>query len=268
MGSGSPNEEELPIAWYWGPLGVLLFILGFPIWIVGVVLWFVFLIFDGIFGTGCSDCLDACVYGQYLVLRWGCPPPRRDEFSPSGDHTSYAIQVQTATLNKYIKKHNLDPTKCVEAEPINSDADCFNFVQTHIGKKDLQAMVINSSKVFSNSRAASEEADIPGIRTLSTLIGENQDLVVLHLNGHRLDRGTLTVLMRNIIGHKSLKMIDLYDNKINDDGAAYIFNNVKDNPVQRLEVNLGANDVHTTRQLAIKEVIDTPKYKGKISVYY
>lgn len=262
------DDEEVENCCMWGTLGVILFIIGFPFWIIFVILYGLLILMDGLCGTDCSECtnMDEFIVGQYYVLRWGCPPQKSDEYKPPEE--SHAIRMGSQTLAKYVSRFALDPKRCIEAPPTNSDDECFNFAQMHMGKKNIQGMVINSSKVFSNQRFASEEAGVQGMQALSELIRENQDLVVLHLNGHRLDRSTFTVLVESMQNHRSLKLIDLYDNKITGDGGAFIFNNLKDNPVDKLEINLGANDVPTSKQLEIKAILDKEPYNSKMSMFF
>lgn len=181
---------------------------------------------------------------------------------------NWAVQNASARMEKYISRNELNKDLCIEAPPINSDAELFNFAVANQDKSNLQAILINSSKVFSNSRGSEQEADVQGMAELANLIQKNQNLVVFHLNGQRLDRETFQALVKGMSNHRALKVIDLYDNKITDDGAAYVFNNIKDNPVQKIELNLGANDVHTSQQLKIKGVLDTAQYKGKVSVVF
>merc|ERR1712113_1105968 len=99
-----------------------------------------------------------------------------------------------------------------------------------------------------------------GIKMLCQLIQGNQGLRILHLNGQNLNEKTLTPLVEALNGHPGVQILDLYDCKITNDGAAFIVNNLKDNGKLN-EINMGANDVDTERQIEIKEVTDQDKYK-------
>jgi len=163
------------------------------------------------------------------------------------------------TATKYVNKYNLDREKVIAAIGIDNDNDMFEFSQKYIEQTDLQCICVNGSKVMNNSRGENEELGVKGIEMLCRLVEGNHMLRVLHLNGQSLDEQTLRPLVTALVNHGALEILDLYDCKITNDGAAFVFNNLKDNPKLRY-INLGANDIKTERQLEMKEVTDQAKY--------
>merc|ERR1719250_366413 len=94
---------------------------------------------------------------------------------------------------------------------------------------------------------------------LCRLVEGNVALLILHLNGQKLHEETLRPLVEVLANHQSLEVVDLYDCRITNDGAAFVFNNLKDNPKIKY-INLGANDIKTECQLQMREVTDQSKY--------
>jgi len=161
---------------------------------------------------------------------------------------------------KYVKKYNLDKTKVIAAIGVDEDNDVYEFMDKYIDRVDLQCIVVNGSKVMKNSRSEQEELGVKGIEMLVKIVEGNEDLRILHLNGQRLDENTFRPLVEALADHESLQVLDLYDCKITNDGAAFVFNNLKD--ISKLKyINLGANDITTEQQIQMKEVTDQDRYK-------
>merc|ERR1719193_1544541 len=94
---------------------------------------------------------------------------------------------------------------------------------------------------------------------LCRLVERNVALRVLHLNGQKLDEQTLRPLVDVLVNNTSLEVLDLYDCKITNDVAAFVFNNLKDNR-KLVIIDFGTNDINTERQLEMKEVTDQVMY--------
>jgi len=94
---------------------------------------------------------------------------------------------------------------------------------------------------------------------LCRLVERNVALRVLHLNGQKLDEQTLRPLVDVLVNNTSLEVLDLYDCKITNDGAAFVFNNLKDKR-KLVKIDFGINDINTERQLEMKEVTDQVMY--------
>jgi len=174
------------------------------------------------------------------------------------DPSLYKITDDKDATN-YVTKYSLDRTKVIAATGVDEDNDVYEFMQKYIARNDLQCIVVNSSKVMKNDRAANEELGERGIKMLVRIVEGNQNLRILHFNGQKLDEKTFQPLVQALVNHESLEVLDLYDCKITNDGAAFVFNNLKDNPKLKY-INLGANDIRTEQQIAIKEVTDQDRY--------
>jgi len=161
---------------------------------------------------------------------------------------------------KYVEKYGLDRTKVIAATGVDEDNDVYEFMQKYIDRNDLQCIVVNGSKVMKNDRGAHEELGERGIKMLARIVEANHKLRILHLNGQKLDEKTFQPFLEALVDHESLEVLDLYDCKVTNDGAAFVFNNLKDNPKLKF-INLGANDISTDQQIEIKEVTDQDKYK-------
>jgi len=175
------------------------------------------------------------------------------------DPNLYKVADDKDAMN-YVTKYGLDRTKVIAATGVDEDNDVFEFMQKYIDRNDLECIVVNGSKVMKNDRGADEELGERGIKMLVRMLEGNRNLRVLHLNGQKLDEKTFQPLMEALVGHESLEILDLYDCKVTNDGAAFVFNNLKDSPKLKF-INLGANDISTEQQIAIREVTDQDNYK-------
>lgn len=174
------------------------------------------------------------------------------------DPNLYKITDDKDAMN-YVTKYKLDRTKVIAATGVDEDNDMYEFMQKYIDRSDLQGIVVNGSKVMKNARAANEELGVKGIQMMGRIVEGNTTLRIIHLNGQRLDEQTLRPLVEALVSHESLEVLDLYDCKITNDGAAFVFNNLKDNSKLKY-INLGANDINTERQIEMREVTDQEKY--------
>jgi len=174
------------------------------------------------------------------------------------DPNLYKITDDKDAMN-YVSKYNLDRTKVIAAIEVDEDNDVYEFMEKYIDRNDLQCIVLNGSKVMKNSRSEQEELGVRGIEMLVKIVEGNSRLRILHLNGQKLDKHTFHPLVEALVGHESLQVLDLYDCKITNDGAAFVFNNLKNNPKLKY-INLGANDITTQQQIQMREVTDQDGY--------
>eukprot|EP01083_Nonionella_stella_P031481 86207_1 len=179
--------------------------------------------------------------------------PKRTDSDPTNPTL---LRAQT-----YAEKYKLlEPSLIVNSE-VEGDAEIFEFSQKHVDRKDLVGIVVASDRVLSIERTSSDEASENGIRALCQLVSQNLALVVFHLNGQRLGAWRTPLLIQALCGHPSLAVVDLYDCKIDNDGARFIIQNLKDNPsISR--INLGGNDfIDQNVREEITEILTDEKYE-------
>mmetsp|Transcript_22599 Transcript_22599/g.27861 ORF Transcript_22599/g.27861 Transcript_22599/m.27861 type:complete len:204 (-) Transcript_22599:47-658(-) len=160
-----------------------------------------------------------------------------------------------AQKNEYISEYKLNETKCIEGIAA-SDQEMFEFVQNNLDKSDLECVVLISPNVSNAYRLPDEEATETGVSMAAQLILSNaQTLKIFHLNGQRLDRTRAPALVKSLMECKNLILVDFHDCMIDNDGARFIYNNLKDLPNIK-EINLSTNDINAETRNEIQDGLE------------
>lgn len=137
--------------------------------------------------------------------------------------SSSGLRVKSL-IPELAKKYDLNPETCLETFA-DSDQEISDWVEKQMGigdKNMIQCIIISSRHVGKPARG---KFSLVGIQTIASLTRLCPNLQVFLLNGHHLDQQMGGAFWEGIKTCEKLRHLDLFDNHISNEGAAFFHNN-------------------------------------------
>lgn len=153
-----------------------------------------------------------------------------------------------------------DPNRVVTHHHMVNDHDLQDFLLSLHGRVDLVAVSIKRQNTnISRAKLEKQRASYASIESVRSILAVNDELIYLCINGQRLDHGCMEALVQGVCQHPSLRIIDLYDNVISGQAAAFfVQQSLEKSPALR-RVNFGSNHINAEERRAIRTaLIDRP----------